>query len=127
MTWSKDHAIYLSTLEINVDQNEIEVVIKVFEDDLRDALRNFHSRIMDTSAVLFPDYVAQYFDIHLEIKNGEMLIEPYQNSVKLVGDSYQIKMSAQIVEPIMLLQIQADYFMELFPTQQNVLNLTFEG
>lgn len=114
-----DHAIYLSTLKVEVDEQAVQITIKVFEDDLRDALRAHHGHVIDTTSASFQAEVKAYFDRHLSIgQDMDLTIE----RVSLIGDSYVITgVDDQKIDGS--LQIEADYFMELFPTQQNVLHL----
>lgn len=114
-----DHAIYLSTLKLEVEEQAVRITIKVFEDDLRDALRAHHGHLIDTTSSTFHEEVKGYFDSHLSIgKHMDLTIE----GVSLIGDSYVVTAVDQQQLDTSIL-IEADYFMELFPTQQNVLHL----
>lgn len=113
-----EHAIYLSTIKIEVQEEVVQITIKVFEDDLRDAMRAHHGFVIDTSSATFVEEVQEYFTNHLSI-GSDMSIAT--RSVSLVGDSYVITaFGIQQIESF--IRIEADYFMELFPTQQNILH-----
>jgi|GEM_PF-2123286 len=119
----EDHAVYLSTMELALVEGEVNMVIKVFEDDLRDALRGYHGHVIDTSGISFDQEVAAYMNHHISFDYGHEELAFKCTRVVLVGDSYQVTMEtfSEILDAE--LSISADYFMELFPTQQNVLHL----
>lgn len=113
-----DHAIYLSTLKMEVQEQGVQITIKVFEDDLRDVLRSYHGYVIDTTSTTFVEEIDAYFTNHLKIGKS---LEHSVDNVSLVGDSFVI--SASINQALAAsVEIEADYFMELFPTQQNVLH-----
>ncbi len=124
---SSDHAIYLSTLEINISETKSDVVIKVFENDLRDALRAHFNRRIDTTSQVFEIDVNAYLNAHLSIIFDNKKVTPFVSKVELVGESYQVFMLMEHVRPYQKIEINADYFMELFPTQQNVLHISNNG
>lgn len=114
----EEHAIYLSTLKMDVQEQGVQMTIKVFEDDLRDALRAHHGYVIDTTSASFIDEVESYFVDHIKIDRS---LKYAVDHVSLVGDSFVISASSsQILDDT--IEIEADYFMELFPTQQNVLH-----
>lgn len=112
------HALYLSTIKIEVQEDGLDMTIKVFEDDLRDALRAYHGHVVDTSSTSFQVEVESYFTAHISIAEE---LEIAVSSVELVGDSYVISASGTSMLDSSF-DIEANYFMELFPTQQNVLH-----
>ncbi len=118
------HAVYLSTFNVAVDAREITTEIRVFEDDLRDVIRDFHGTYIDTSSQLFVEKVGEYFNEHAIIKGDHYKIEFEVYELTRAGDSYRIKCRGATPTPAKSLEFAVDYFLELFPTQQNVLNLT---
>jgi len=116
-----EHAIYISVLDIQIEESEFRIEIKVFEDDLKDALRPF----MLTDE--FESAVQSYFDEKLSISSNDQVIELELLESRIVGDSRRISMTANLSGEIDQLEIRADYFMELFPDQQNILKLNFQG
>lgn len=124
--WSSerfDHAVYISTINVIVLDNQLEVNIKVFEDDLRDALKNYYKETIDTSHVDFIEKVKSYFEKHLVISMGDVPIDWLNAEIRRVGDSYQYDMQSSHFLIQNEVKIKADYFLELFPTQQNILQL----
>ena len=115
------HAVYLSTVQATIGSNQTEIVIRVFEDDLRDALRNRFKTVIDTSSVEFETQVKTYLDEHFICK-GDAQIEMILIDLELIGDSYRVVMTGTHNE-VRSFEVTANYFFELFPTQQNVIHL----
>lgn len=129
----ESHALYLSVIQIQKEPSAetAQVNIKVFTDDLHSALKN-----------AFPDYTILKEDLICE--EGEAFIETYfqkhfsceinATRSQLTFQDCQIEnevfwLSFEMTCPKKWLnfKISADFFMELFPTQTNVLNLTNES
>ena len=111
-------------MEVKITDQEIVVEVKVFTDDFQDAIRNFDQEgytyegditfVQDNA-----ENVTSYFGEHLRMDDGRISLS-FQKS-ELVGDSYWITLSAKLETDLRSLDIAADYFMELFPTQQNIV------
>lgn len=103
----EDHAIYVSVLEI--DHQEMKV--KVFMDDLNDAIRN------DSSSI------EEYFQKKINLQtDDESVIFSFQE-VTEEGEIYWITFKLEMPEEHGLVNLKADYLMELFPDQTNVVKV----
>lgn len=118
-----DHAIYLSTINVDLDERVISAEIKVFEDDLRDALRADFGAPIDTASYDFLENAFTYFDKHVKIEINKERVDFNPVTIQRVGESYHFIMKSDIIKPISLLTFDVDYFLELFPVQQNVLHV----
>ena len=105
-----DHAIYISVLEIDAQQMKV----KVFEDNLQDALRN------DSNSI------EGYFrkKIKLEINGNPVGFDLSDTSLE--GDSYWITFRLRPHEKWESFSLEANYLMELFPDQTNVVKVLTE-
>ena len=124
---AEEHAIYLSTLEIEIVERNANVQIKVFEDDLRDVLRSHFEEIIDTTSNKFGAQMQEYFNAHVQLMSGSFVTSLELVTYNLVGDTYQISFLGGWTTPPSNLKINCDYFLELFPLQQNILHLTTGG
>lgn len=121
---SPDHALYLSLIEIEKQENRTSLTIKVFIDDYQDALKNFKKdKVVFISDETFPvdntTLTKDYFRTYLKLSGGSQTIDLKFVKSEMIGDSYQLEFSFD--EPWTELQIEATYFTELFPTQQNIV------
>lgn len=123
------HALHLATIQVNHPEHSkiAHMSIKVFSDDLQSAIRNADDRFtpgpLETLFENNEKLVAKYFYSHLQLEiDGHASVftlakwEP-QNDVFLL--TFQIA-CPEIWQNI---HFQADFFMELFPDQSNVLSL----
>ena len=103
---SFDHAIYISVLEIN----ESQMKVKAFIDNLDDATRNAES-------------MQQYFEEKVELQINNETINFKIDEVNKEGDSYWITFKIATPETWNSFYLKADYLMELFPDQTNVVKI----
>lgn len=105
-----DHAVYISVLEIDNQQMRV----KVFSDDLADAIRN------DSSSI------EAYFQKKIKLKINEQPIDFTLHEVSVEGDSHWITFNLYGPATWQTFALEADYFMELFGDQTNVVKVTGE-
>lgn len=125
---TEDHNIYISTLYMDITDDDINLDIKVFEDDMRSVIQSFTGEIPDTSIVKFEEDVLLYFRKYLTLTSDTDEVRWEFDDIALHGDSYQIKLVARDVFPGLdgRIELSAKYFFELFPTQKNILRLTHQ-
>ncbi len=119
------HAVYISVVEIEAK----EIRVKVFSDDLRDAIRNYAGITSDSSITNYCDRnqkeIQQYFSEKLSLFiNGTKI--PYQfQEASEEGDSYWITFSFATVPEWKSIKVEDRHFMELFPTQSNIIKVNW--
>lgn len=106
-----DHAIYISVLEIDSQQ----LKVKVFSDDLKDALRN------DSSSV------EAYFQKKINLHINNQPIRFVLKEVTEEGESQWITFLMETPSQWHSFNLKADYFMELFPDQTNVVKVRVDS
>ena len=123
------HAIYLGVVQIDHRARGVdaEVQIKVFTDDLQSALRN-----------AFPDYrivseedccdqngrlIAAYFDRHFTCSVNGRALKLQMLSCRKVNDVFALSFSMPCPAGWKTLRLEADFLMELFPAQSNVVSV----
>lgn len=124
MQFSSEHAIYISVVEIYPS----EVKVKVFTDDLISAIRNSNANLKQSTEEEFCSanqrLIESYFKSKLKIKvNGTPVSLTYRNSI-LEGDSYWISFNSNAATDWKTVQVEDTHFLELFPTQSNIVKLT---
>lgn len=126
------HAIYISVTEIELQQSDLSTVsIKIFSDDLKAAIQNFSGKSSSESNATFinhnkeavASYINKYFNLRLNNKNIALEYKDHT----LEGDAYFLNFSFRVETLPSPLSIKAEYLMELFPTQQNVVKINFEN
>ena len=125
----KDHAIYIGVVEIIREERgtTAQLRVKVFTDDLEDALRNFSKQHVSLSAESDCQanalWIARYFETHFECTiNGRQAPFDYQKCGKN-SESVWLFFDLKVPEDWKSIKVRADFLMELFPTQTNVVSI----
>lgn len=121
------HVIYLSSgiADIHPDSMTVHITIKVFADDLQNAIIH-HSNNKDMPLAEIPDnYLIQYFNAHLTLSSTDKELFTLDLEKKeFLGELYvlyfRFSPPKEISEKIIF---KANYFMELFPGQVNVFKI----
>ncbi len=126
-----NHAVYVSVLEIKQAPGAgAELSIKVFTDDLEDAVFNQSARRIDLQngdCSRYHEEVARYFREHLQLViNGKTMAYDYL-SCEINDISVWFTFHLQAPDSWSAINVKADYLMELFPTQNNIVSITYHG
>ncbi len=128
-----NHAIYISVVELNHDSETLEsfLSVKVFTDDLQNVIRNFNPDFAKVSNELFVDAnekdISKYFSRHLTFTVNDRLEKMEFASSVLVSDVYFLNFKFNSKATWEKLEINADFFTEVFPDQSNVLTVKYNG
>jgi len=123
---SSSHAIYVSVLE--VEQGSIKV--KVFANDLEDAIFNHALQRPDLlsadcseSKALIDNYFNDYLAIKIDGK------EQNYSYLSCEVNDISLWLTFEFNSPVIWreVEITADYLMELFPTQSNVVSVNYRS
>lgn len=125
------HALYISVVELKIDDGEkAKVTIKVFEDDIADAVRaEFRLSNIPRDGTYSPKDLKQ---IDAYFKNHIFLISQ-SDTIKfnLIGHSSEdqsVWIEMESDKPILSIEeCYADFLIELFPAQVNMLHLELNG
>jgi|GEM_PF-837190 len=130
-SWSS-HALYLGTLQLEYQTEEQEAYLdlKVFSDDLQSAIRNAYqefqpgplSTLFTQNQPLIEDYFAQ----HLKISLNDVDHVPKLYQSKQLNDAYLLQFKFASPAHWAKLELTADFFMELFPNQVNVVSVAYQ-
>lgn len=119
---STRHAVYVSVIEIE----QTALTIKVFKDDLHDAIRSSKDYQASNDTLfceLNREAIESYFQQQLQlIPNGRKVEITYAHATA-EGDSYWLIFSFQDQGIWQTLEVTDTHFMELFPSQTNIIKL----
>ena len=117
------HAIYISVVEITFNSNQhVEVVIKVFTDDLEDAIRNHSERISLKDCTSGKSVILEYLSETFQLSTSGRNLELGWRTCENTNDSVWIYLSGTGDDSDV--HVKASYFFELFPTQTQVVSVT---
>lgn len=125
---SPTHALYISLTEGEIVESEVNFEVKVFSDDLQDALRNHNSSSYQSGNLqefyAINEAIAKdYFTEHFKLWVADQLIELRLGDYTMEGDAHFIRITGSLPENVKELSVKASYLMELFPTQINVVKV----
>jgi len=122
---SSSHAIYVSVLEVK----QGSIMVKVFANDLEDAIFNHAQQRYDLvsgDCSKGKALITNYFRSHLAIKiDGK---EQQYSYLSCEVNDISLWLTFEFISPVTWkeVEITADYLMELFPTQSNVVSITYQ-
>jgi len=125
----ENHAIYLSVAEVapNSESRNASIKIKVFINDIEDALFNaFDQRINlsdNSSCASNEASVEAYFSKHFLFSVNGKKAELSLTGCEINGDAIWFYFEADCDVQWKTINIMANYLMELFPTQSNVVSI----
>ena len=121
----KRHAVYISVVEI--EQNELRV--KLFTDDLQDAIKNFSSSYKSDSEAKFCETnatsIEAYFNEKMKLTLNGQAVSIRLKGHSLVNDSYWLSFSFNGPTEWTSLKLVDSHFMELFPLQSNIVKVSY--
>jgi len=130
---SEDHAIYISVIKIQHEAGAktADIHMRVFTDDLKSVLRNkFGYEAIsekETFCSDYENYINRYFKKRLLFTINKEAINFQLSNCEKTTDVYQLIFRMDCPINWKTAQIEANYFMELFPKQSNVLHMEDGG
>lgn len=127
------HALYIGVIDVQfvASDSDVQITLKLFSDDLEDAIINATGNRVSVQSEshcgLFKAALMDYFEDHLQIRINNQSQAFHWKSCKIVGDTHLLLFTVPHDTPWKIVQVQADFFMELFPTQANILKVNYAG
>jgi len=129
-SFTSNHAFYIGVVQITMEE-KMTVQVKVFSDDLQAILQN-EIGYQKVGAVkelckAQTDNIQRYFQRTLQININEQPVELVLSNCEQINDVHLLHFHT-IDCPVSWRQVavNANFFMELFPTQSNVLQLNYK-
>lgn len=125
LSYSLDHKFYVSLTEItfNDENNRLEISSKVFYDDLQNAILVEDGYKIDDPLTEHKQQIEQYLSRHFSVKVNGVNIP-----LKMIGVETEIDAvwcyleSEPLANSIEELEVFNNVFVDLFPTQSNIIN-----
>ena len=125
----EDHAIYISLIEVDHKDfgGNATIKIKVFANDMEDAIRNASNKtinFLDPSGCAngkaeVEDYFSRHFSYTIDGKATPLALAQCEPKGDAVWFYFRIDCPARWGQ----VEVKADFLMELFPTQSNVITI----
>ncbi|MBX2942049.1 MAG: hypothetical protein KF860_06870 [Cyclobacteriaceae bacterium] len=124
-----DHALYLSLVEVEHKDfgNTASVKIKVFANDMEDAIMNASNKRIDflnlSNCERGAPEVEAYFSRHFNYVIDGVLTTLVLTKCEPNGDAIWFHFTINCPDKWSQVDVKADFLMELFPTQSNVITI----
>ena len=121
-----DHGIYLSVSEVSIskDNSKSHINIKIFLDDFENILRLYNKgKLSSTDICAKESLILSYFTKNMPIKINDKFIKLQWSGCEKIGDSLALQFSFNNPSDGKELKIKATFFTELFPSQQNIIQI----
>jgi hypothetical protein len=119
-----DHGIYLSVSEVSLSKNKSLIKIKIFSDDFENILRLYNKgKLSSTDICAKESLILSYFTKNMPIKINDKYIKLQWSGCEKIGDSLALHFSFDNPSEGKELKIKATFFTELFPSQQNIIQI----
>lgn len=131
---SELHALYIAMVDVSHRDasRTLDVRVRVFADDLQSCVRSaFPDQYVADGSETWPaknrETVSRYFRQHLWFTTGGKRGALRLKSIRLEGEVYWLSLEADCAVKWTTLEAHADFFMEVFPLQSNMLQLNRGG
>jgi hypothetical protein len=128
------HALYIGMVDVSHGSTSrtLDIRVRVFADDLQSCVRSsFPEQYVADHAETWPgknrEAVARYFRQHLWFSTGGKKGALRLKSIRLEGELYWLSLEADCAAKWATLEAHADFFMEVFPSQSNMVHLSRGG
>jgi len=119
-----DHGIYLSVSEVSLSKSQSLIKIKIFLDDFENILRFYNKgKLSSTDICAKESLILSYFTKNMPIKINDKYIKLQWSGCEKIGDSLALHFSFDNPSDGKELKIKATFFTELFPSQQNIIQI----
>jgi len=119
-----DHGIYLSVSEVSLSKSQSLIKIKIFSDDFENILRLYNNgKLSSTDICAKESLILSYFTKNMPIKINDKFIKLQWSGCEKIGDSLALQFSFNNPSDGKELKIKATFFTELFPLQQNIIQI----
>lgn len=126
-----NHAIYISVAKVNFNKeaNEVLISLKVFSDDLEDAIHNYSGKrqkvvgIMDFTDLssVIEGYVNKKIELNLDGNQVSLQVDSCEN----IGDTTWIYLKGETGPFSQSIQVKNQVLFEVFDTQKNIVEIEY--
>jgi hypothetical protein len=125
---SEPHGIYMSVAEISISKgnSQINLKLKTFPDDLENVLRLFEkNKYRAADMCSKKKSILAYFSKNLGFKVDQQPVHLKWAGCKKIGDALELSFYTSLESTGRKIALKATFFTELFPTQQNIIQIKF--
>jgi len=125
LSFSGDHALYFSVMELQIDkEGNANLMVKCFNDDLQDALKNWNEYQFDIDELKQQDQkqISAYLKDKIVFTQNEKILNLELVEASIEGETTWLSFQSSIKYQESF-SISATQLMELFPQQKQMLRI----
>ena len=119
------HPVYISTMSISIIDKKIDFVMKLYLDDIEDALRlkNGFSISIDENQKLNSnyEYVEKYISENFKVYFNSEKVDLIFLEKKIINDVLELKTSIQFEDIIINIKIKNKILLDVYDNQSNIV------
>ena len=119
------HPVYISTMSISIIDKKIDFVMKLYLDDIEDALRlkNGFSISIDENQKLNSnyEYVEEYISENFKVYFNSEKVELIFLEKKIINDVLELKTNIQFEDKIINIKIKNKILLDVYDNQSNIV------
>ena len=119
------HPVYISTMSISIIDKKIDFVMKLYLDDIEDALRlkNGFSISIDENQKLNSnyEYVEKYISENFKVYFNSEKVDLIFLEKKIINDVLELKTSIQFEDKIINIKIKNKILLDVYDNQSNIV------
>jgi len=124
----EDHAIFIALIDIEQDEDlGLQIRVKTFTNDLEDAIYNHSGQriqlIGKNNGMEYQKSLNEYFQKFLECSINNQKVNFTLESTQEENDTFWLHFNSDFKGEINKLKVKGEFFMELFPTQSNIVRI----
>jgi len=119
------HPVYISTMSISIIDKKIDFVMKLYLDDIEDALRlkNGFSISIDENQKLNSnyEYVEEYISENFKVYFNSEKVDLIFLEKKIINDVLELKTNIQFEDKIINIKIKNKILLDVYDNQSNIV------
>jgi len=119
------HPVYISTMSISIIDKKIDFVMKLYLDDIEDALRlkNGFSISIDENQKLNSnyEYVEKYISENFKVYFNSEKVDLIFLEKKIINDVLELKTNIQFEDKIINIKIKNKILLDVYDNQSNIV------
>ena len=121
------HPIYISSTNMTIDENKIDIKVKLFRDDLEDGLRNFHGFSISIDSYIKLEknkkFVNEYINDKLSVVINNKKLNFSIKEFSLINDVLEISFFESFSKNTNSIKVINKLLIEVYNVQSNIFFL----
>ncbi len=123
LTAFSPHKYYVSVTELYLNKNNIQVIIRMFPDDIENSLKDFYGLQFDLMSIQARPLVRTYIDEHFQMKINDLPVYFRLEGITQEDGFFIVLLQADKPKQINMLCVTNSVLTEMFDEQKNIVHV----